>query len=104
MIAAGLPENDYDMIYSAGLFDYFTEPVAQMAAQRMVANLKPGGKLIIGNFSMENPSVAIMELGLDWNLIYRSKEDLERMFKGFGSKVHVEKEPLGVNLFVVIEK
>jgi extracellular factor (EF) 3-hydroxypalmitic acid methyl ester biosynthesis protein len=104
VIAAGLPETDYDMVYSAGLFDYFTEPVAQMAAQKMMASLKPGGKLIIGNFSTENPCVPFMEMVLDWNLIYRSKEDLERMFKGFGSKVTVEKEALGVNLFVVIEK
>ncbi|WP_413291365.1 class I SAM-dependent methyltransferase [Bdellovibrio sp. HCB337] len=104
VIAGGLPEKDYDLIYSAGLFDYLTEPVAQMAAQKMMASLKPGGKLIIGNFSTDNPCVPFMELCLDWNLIYRSKEDLERIFKGFGSKVYVEKEPLGVNLFVVIEK
>lgn len=104
VIVSGLPDQDYDLIYSAGLFDYFTEPVAQMATQKMLASLKPGGKLIIGNFSTENPCVPFMELLLDWNLIYRSKDDLERMFKGFGSKVYVEKEPLGVNLFVVIEK
>ncbi|HEY8270068.1 MAG TPA: class I SAM-dependent methyltransferase [Pseudobdellovibrionaceae bacterium] len=104
VIAGGLPEKDYALVYSAGLFDYFTEPVAQMAAQKMLACIKPGGKLIIGNFSTDNPTTPLMELCLDWNLIYRSKEDLERMFKGFGSKVYVEKEPLGVNLFVVIEK
>jgi len=104
VIAAGLPDKDYDLVYSAGLFDYFTEPVAQMAAQKMLACLKPGGKLIIGNFSTENPCAPFMELWLDWNLIYRSKADLERIFKDFGSKVYVEKEPLGVNLFVVIEK
>jgi len=67
-------------------------------------SLKPGGKLIIGNFSTENPCVPFMELILDWHLIYRSKEDLEKIFKGFGSKITVEREPLGVNLFVVIEK
>ncbi|MGZ3796740.1 MAG: class I SAM-dependent methyltransferase [Pseudobdellovibrionaceae bacterium] len=104
VIAAGLPEADYDLVYSAGLFDYFTEPVAQMAAQKMLASVKPGGKLIIGNFSTDNPCIPFMEMCLDWNLIYRSKEDLERIFKNLGSKVYVEKEPLGVNLFVVIEK
>lgn len=104
VIARGLPEQDYDLIYSAGLFDYFTEPVAQMAAQKMMAALKPGGRLIIGNFSTDNPCVPFMELVLDWHLIYRSKEDLQRMFHGFGSKVWVETEPLGVNLFVIIEK
>jgi SAM-dependent methyltransferase len=104
VIAAGLPEKDYDMIYSAGLFDYFTEPVAQMAAQKMVDAVKPGGRVIIGNFSKDNPCVPFMELVLDWHLIYRSEEDLLRIFKGLGSKVWVEKEPLGVNLFVVIQK
>lgn len=104
IIAGGCPEQDYDMIYSAGLFDYFTEPVAQMAAKKMLAAVKPGGHLIIGNFSKDNPSVPFMELILDWHLIYRSEEDLLRIFKGMGSKIWVEKEPLGVNLFVVIQK
>lgn len=104
VIAAGFPEKDFDMIYSAGLFDYFTEPVAQMAAQKMLDAVKPGGQVVIGNFSKDNPCVPFMELVLDWHLIYRSEEDLLRLFKGFGSKVWVEKEPLGVNLFVVIQK
>lgn len=104
VIAAGLPEQNYDLIYSAGLFDYFTEPVAQMAAQKMLAAVKPGGQIIIGNFSKNNPCVPFMELILDWHLIYRSEEDLLRIFKGLGSKIWVEKEPLGVNLFVVIQK
>lgn len=104
VIAAGLPDNGYDLIYSAGLFDYLTDPVAQMAAQKMMASLKPGGKLIIGNFSTNNSWAPLMELILDWNLIYRSPEDMERLFKPLGSKIHVEKEPLGVNLFAVIQK
>lgn len=104
VIVGGLPEKEYDLIYSAGLFDYFSEPVAVMAATKMAESLKPGGKLIIGNFSKNNPSVPFMELVLDWHLIYRSEEELINMFKGIGSKIHVEKEPLGVNLFVVIEK
>jgi SAM-dependent methyltransferase len=104
VIAAGCPEKDYDMIYSAGLFDYFTEPVAQMAAKKMLDAVKPGGRVIIGNFSKDNPCVPFMELILDWHLIYRSEEDLLRIFNGMGSKIWVEKEPLGVNLFVVIEK
>ncbi|UOF01147.1 class I SAM-dependent methyltransferase [Bdellovibrio reynosensis] len=104
VIAGGCPEQDYDLIYSAGLFDYFTEPVAQMAANKMLASVKPGGVVVIGNFSKDNPSVPFMELVLDWHLIYRSEEDLLRIFKGLGSKIWVEKEPLGVNLFVCIQK
>jgi extracellular factor (EF) 3-hydroxypalmitic acid methyl ester biosynthesis protein len=104
VIASGLPENDYDLIYSAGLFDYLMEPVARTAAQKMLDSVKPGGRIIIGNFGVENPWVAFAELLLDWRLIYRSEADLLRIFHGLGSKIWVEKEPLGINLFVVIQK
>ena len=104
VIAMGCPEQDYDLIYSAGLFDYFTEHVAQLAAKQMLSAVKPGGHIIIGNFSKTNPCVPFMELILDWHLIYRSEEDLLRIFDGIGSKIWIEKEPLGVNLFVVIQK
>ncbi|QLY26459.1 class I SAM-dependent methyltransferase [Bdellovibrio sp. KM01] len=104
VIAMGCPEQDYDMIYSAGLFDYFTEHVAHMAAKQMLNSVKDGGHIIIGNFSKTNPCVPFMELILDWHLIYRSEEDLLRIFNGLGSKIWIEKEPLGVNLFVVIKK
>jgi SAM-dependent methyltransferase len=104
VIGRGLPEKDYDLIYSAGLFDYFTEQVARAAAVKMIASVKPGGRLIVGNFSKDNPSVPFMELVLDWHLIYRSEEDLLRIYQGLGSKIWVEKEPLGINLFVVIQK
>ncbi len=104
VIARGLPDEGYDLVYSAGLFDYFTEKVARAAALRMMDALKPGGQLIIGNFSKENPSVPFMELVLDWHLIYRSEQDLLRIFQGLGTKIWVEQEPLGINLFVVIQK
>ncbi|MNT52042.1 hypothetical protein D3C72_1890480 [compost metagenome] len=104
VIGRGLPEKDYDLIYSAGLFDYFTERVARAAAVKMIASVKPGGHVVIGNFSKNNPSVPFMELILDWHLIYRSEDDLLRIFQGLGSKIWVEKEPLGINLFLVIRK
>ncbi len=104
IIVHGLPDQDYDLIYSAGLFDYFTDPVAQMAAKQIFTGLKPDGQLIIGNFSKDNPCVPFMEYVLDWILIYRSKNDLSKLFNEVGSSVNVEQEPLGVNLFAVIKK
>lgn len=103
IIVQGLPDKDYDLIYSAGLFDYFTDPVAQMAAQQMMNGVKPGGQIIIGNFSKTNPCVPFMEYVLDWILIYRSEDDLQRLFGGIG-KTTIEQEQLGVNLFAVINK
>lgn len=104
IIVHGLSDGNYDLIYTAGLFDYFTEPVATAAALKLFAGLKPGGKLIIGNFSKNNPSVPFMELILDWNLIYRSPEDLTRIFAPVTKNIEIEQENLGINLFAVMEK
>jgi extracellular factor (EF) 3-hydroxypalmitic acid methyl ester biosynthesis protein len=103
IIVRGL-DDKYDMIYSAGLFDYFSDPVAQIAATKLYDALKPGGKLIIGNFNVENPNSIVMDLALDWHLIYRSKADLERLFGRIGDDYKVEFEHLAINLFCVISK
>ncbi|WP_413580526.1 class I SAM-dependent methyltransferase [Bdellovibrio sp. HCB288] len=105
IISQGFPQKDYDLIYTAGLFDYFTEPIARRTAERMLDAVKPNGKIIIGNFCAENYKYGpFLELFLDWHLIYRTETDLLRVFDGLGSKMWVEKEPLGVNLFIVIQK
>jgi SAM-dependent methyltransferase len=103
IIAQGLDEGSYDLIYSAGLFDYLSDPVAQLAAQRLFSSLRKGGRLIIGNFDLENPTLPLMELAWDWHLIYRSPEDLIKLFNHIGADIKIEKEELGINLFSVIQ-
>jgi extracellular factor (EF) 3-hydroxypalmitic acid methyl ester biosynthesis protein len=97
-------ETNFDLIYSAGLFDYISDPVTQMLAKALYQRLKPGGQLIIGNFSQTTPNQFGMRLALDWSLIYRSGEDLMRLFGNLGGAFSVEQEPEGVNLFCVIRK
>lgn len=104
IIARGVPELNCDLIYSAGLFDYFTEPVATAAAKKFIDSLQPDGTAIIGNFSKDNPCSIFMELALDWQLIYRSPQDLERIFSPVCKKIDIEKEPLGINLFAILKK
>ena len=104
IIAQGLPENDFDLIYSAGLFDYFTDPVALLAAKQMYAGVKTGGQVIIGNYSKDNPTTALMEIVLDWILIYRSKDDMANLFSSIHKNLEIEHEPLKINLFANIYK
>jgi extracellular factor (EF) 3-hydroxypalmitic acid methyl ester biosynthesis protein len=104
VIVKGLADEGFDLIYSAGLFDYFSDPVAQLAAQKLVTALNDNGQLLIGNFDVSTPSKPIMEIALDWQLIYRSEEDLFRLFGHVGSGFRVEKEDLGINLFCIIDK
>jgi extracellular factor (EF) 3-hydroxypalmitic acid methyl ester biosynthesis protein len=104
MLITGLECNEYDLIYSAGLFDYFTDQVATSASNTLYEALKPNSQVIIGNFDVSAPNRFGMSLVFDWNLIYRSAADLKRIFAVPGAKLSIEKEECGVNLFCVISK
>jgi extracellular factor (EF) 3-hydroxypalmitic acid methyl ester biosynthesis protein len=104
VIARGWEERDFDLVYAAGVFDYFSDPVARMAAKMLYELLRPGGQLIIGNFNLTTPNQFGMRLALDWSLVYRSAETLEKLFGDLGGSVSIEQEPEGVNLFCIIQK
>lgn len=94
----------FDLIYSAGLFDYFTDPVAHSAAKLLLQFLNQNGTCVIGNFDISTPNRFGMGLIFDWHLIYRSKGDLERIFNFPGTFMRIEQENKGINLFCVIDK
>lgn len=104
ILGRGIPNPGFDLIYSAGLFDYFTDPVANAAGQVFFKALNPNGVAIIGNFSKTNPNIPFMELVLDWHLIYRDDEDLTKLFGKISPECSIEREPLGINLFCVLKK
>ena len=104
IIARGTERQNYDVIYSSGLFDYLSDAASAMAARRLFDSVKPGGQLIIGNFNVGNPNQLLMDYALDWPLIYRSKEDLFNLFKYLEGSILIESEPLGINLFCEITR
>ena len=97
-------EGSYDLIYSAGVFDYFADPLARLAATTLVRSLAPEGELVIGNFSTDAHGRSLMGLALDWHLVYRSEADLRSLYGGVGTQIHVEAEPEGVNFFVTLRR
>jgi SAM-dependent methyltransferase len=93
----------YDVVWSAGLFDYFTDPVFVKILRRFINWTKPGGEVIIGNFNAENPSRSFMELFGDWYLHHRSADKLTELALEAGvpkRNICVEQESAGVNLFL----
>ncbi|MCE7065280.1 class I SAM-dependent methyltransferase [Dyadobacter sp. CY326] len=95
----------YDVIWSAGLFDYFEDRVFILALKRLLTFLQPGGEILIGNFSENNPTRGYMEIFGEWVLIHRSVEELKRLSIEAGvhsENITVEQEPLGINLFLKI--
>ncbi len=95
----------YDMIWSAGLFDYFKEKHFIYLINKYLKLLNETGEMVIGNFSDNNPTQTLQEAFSDWILNYRSEEELLSIASRSGLKegdVIIEKEPLGINLFMRI--
>jgi SAM-dependent methyltransferase len=102
-----IPEKTYDLIWSAGLFDYFKDKHFVYLLKKYYEFVKPGGQMIIGNFNIENPSRRIMEILGDWFLNHRSEEELMRFALQAGipkSNIKIIREPLGINLFLKVIK
>lgn len=74
--ARDIEDNRYDLVYSLGLIDYLSDHTCKILIEAMMARLKPGGTLIIGQYHEGNPIKAYMEFGLEWHLIYRDVEHL----------------------------
>jgi SAM-dependent methyltransferase len=100
------PPKMYDLIWSAGLFDYLDENIFKSLLKKQLDYVKPGGELVVGNFSLDNPSRDYMECG-DWFLFHRSQEELEKLARECGvppENISVRSEALGVNLFLHISR
>lgn len=100
------PSRQYDLIWSAGLFDYLDEKTFRMLLTKQLAFIKSGGELVVGNFSVDNPTRDYMECG-NWFLYHRSPEDLIKIARDCGierDKISVKSESLGVNLFLHISR
>jgi len=91
-----------DLIYSIGLIDYFNDKFVIRLLNYIHSLLKPGGKVILGNFHPNNTSKAFMDHVLDWRLVHRTKEDMNRILSdsAFGRPcTNIRFESQGINLF-----
>jgi SAM-dependent methyltransferase len=69
----------YELIYSAGLFDYLQDSTATALVASMYGRLKPGGVLSIGNFTRNSHGRGFMAGFMDWCLLYRDESDMRRL-------------------------
>jgi SAM-dependent methyltransferase len=97
------PSCGYELIWSAGLFDYLPDRLFVALVRRFYPFVEPGGELVIGNFSPRNPSRAYMELLAEWYLEHRTPAQLRQLATAAGvpaAAICVDQEPEGVNLFL----
>lgn len=93
----------YDMIYCAGLFDYFPDNVCRNLLQLYHHWVRPGGLLVATNVHPNNPEIGMMEHLLEWYLIYRDEAHLLSLAPK-GSDAEVFADDTGVNVFLTIRK
>ncbi len=100
------PTEPYDLVWCSGLFDYLNDKTFVFLLRRLKDMVATKGKLVVGNFSHDNPSRSYMESVSGWLLIHRSTADLIRLAieAGFPSNcTQVVADDTGVNLFIIAE-
>lgn len=74
----------FDLIYSAGLYDYLPEALAQRLTARLIGMLRPGGRLLVANFVPGGSGRGYMELFMDWTLVVRDEPSMLRLCQQAG--------------------
>lgn len=93
----------YDMVYCAGLFDYFSYKTCKQLTELYYSWLAPGGLLTLTNVHSDHPNIQLMEHLLDWYLFYRDEKEMAGMAPSDTEPV-ISTDATGVNIFLDIRK
>jgi extracellular factor (EF) 3-hydroxypalmitic acid methyl ester biosynthesis protein len=95
----------FQFIYSMGLFDYLTTPVARSVLRMTYGLLAPGGTLSIGNYHVSNASRTYMTYWLDWPLFLRTERAFRELADGLpDARVEIAFDASGCQMFLRVEK
>lgn len=75
----------FDLIYSAGLYDYLPDTLARRLTRRLLGMLRPGGRLLVANFVPGGSGRGYMELFMDWTLVLRTEAAMRDMAEAAGA-------------------
>ena len=70
---------ELDLVYSAGLYDYLPDLVAQRLTSVLYSRLRPGGRLLLGNMVETPDTTWVLHFVLGWPLLYRDDESMLRL-------------------------
>ncbi len=77
---AVLDAPEQNLVYSIGLIDYFNDNMVVRVIDHIYSVLRPGGRVLLGNFHPRNPDKALFDHVLEWTLFHRTEEDMHRLF------------------------
>ena len=79
---------EFDLIYSAGLYDYLSKRFAQKLTKQLFNLLAPGGRLVLMNIDTDYKEIGYMESFMNWSMVGRSALDLLELANDLGSDEH----------------
>ena len=99
----------FDVIFSTGLFDYLDEHIAMRLVSNLKVLLADHGVMCISNYreKKDNLWAPLMEWICEWDLVYRTKEEFEKIFISAGfcpGQITVQYEPLKIMQYFSVEK
>ncbi len=89
----------YEMVYCAGLFDYFTDQTCKQLLPLFMDWVRIGGLMTITNVHPHNPDRHQMEHLLEWHLYYRDEEDMLSLLPP-NTECNIITDPTKINVFV----
>ena len=104
------PDERYNYIYCAGLFDYLSDTVCKQLLDIFYGMLAPDGLLLATNatdaLNSSRPFRYSMEYLLNWHLLYRDKRQFSKVAPDVEEtdEIKVIAEGTGTNLFLEVRK
>lgn len=95
----------FELVYSMGLFDYLTPPVAKAVLTKLWEVVAPGGELIVGNYHVKNATRIYMEYWMDWAIYHRTEAELLELAADLvGAQPTLTFEETGSQMFLSVRK
>jgi len=92
----------FNLVLAGGLFDYLSDPVAELVVRRCVGMLRPGARFFFSNMAPGNPHDDWIRYVCDWALIARDEEAIRNLVaKAVGPRVEVRTERDATRLTVL---
>ena len=95
------PEEKYDLVYCAGLFDYLNDKVCSRLTQLFFRWLNPGGAVMVTNVHADQPVRGFMEHLQEWSLVLRNERQMMDLAPDRPQE-RVYADKTGANVFLLL--
>ncbi len=98
-----IEEEKYDLVYCSGLFDYLSDRICSKLIKLFFSMTRFDGKVFVTNMHSNNWDNHMMELLLEWHLVYRDEKCMDSLVPGLGQQ-KLFTDSTGVNLCLEVRK